>query len=166
MANILRQYTASSGLPSGNISGLTSSTTHTNLWSSHEIFNESGLLDYLVSARIQASGAGLTAGEIRAWIITKMSDVMWPGSIDGIEGKKTAPLDDENGTNAGARIGSIATTDTSASQVYYLAPFSVASLFGGVCPERFVVAITQSTVANLPPTGHNVTIKGTFLSSN
>lgn len=163
MASVKIAYAASSNLTVTALDGLTSSTTHVTGWESDEISNATNLyVDYLVSGKFTVESAGLSAGQIRVWIVPRMDDSTYPGGFDGTGSAETTPLDDENGTNAGAALGAVIATDTTASQVYYCKPFSVAALFGGVCPEKFVIFVTQSTGTTLETSGNQVTIKGMY----
>jgi len=167
MADIKRAYAASVNLSvAGFSAGLASSSTHVSGWESDQIDNAtSKYLDYLVSGKFTV-GASPTAGEIRMWIVAKLDDNTWPGTVfDGVEGTVTTPLDDEGGTNAAAKLGAVVSTDATGNQIYKVAPFSVASLFGGTCPEKFVIFVTHSTVQALATTGNQVTIKGTYLQA-
>ncbi len=158
-------YAASSNLTVTSLAGLANSGTHVTGWESAEIDNTTNLyLDYLVSAKFTVESASLAVGEIRIWIVPKLDDSTWPGGFDGTESAETTPLDDANGTMAGAVLGKVIQTDTTASQVYYAAPFSVAALFGGICPAKFVVFVTQSTNTTLETSGQQVSIKGAYVT--
>lgn len=163
MADVKTAYAASSNLTVTNLAGLASSSTHVTGWESDAIDNTSNkYLDYLISAKITVESSGLAAGQIRVWVVPMLDDSTWPGGFDGTESAETTPLDDEGGTSAGAAVGAVVVTDTTASQVYYVKPFSVAQLFGGVCPAKFVIFITQSTGTTLETSGQQVTIKGVY----
>lgn len=163
MASRKIAYAASSNLTVTNLHGLANSGTHVTGWESGEVDNSTNLyLDYLISAKFTVESAGLSAGEIRVWIVPKLDDSTWPGGFDGTESAETAPLDDENGTASGAVLLHSIATDTTASQVYFMAARSVAALFGGRCPEKFVIFVTQSTGTTLETTGNQVTIKGVY----
>lgn len=164
MADIKWAYAASSNLTvSSGLEGLASSSAHTTGWESAEIDNSTNkYLDYLVSGKFTVESAGLSSGQIRIHIVPRIDDSTYPGGFDGTGSAETTPLDDENGTAAGAVVAKVIATDTTASQVYFCAPFSVAALFGGVCPEKFVIFVTQSTGTTLETTGQQVTIKGVY----
>jgi len=163
MASVKLAYAASSNLTVTNLHGLAASASHVTGWESDAVDNTTNLyLDYLVSGKFTVESSSLAAGEIRVRIVAMLDDSTWPGGFDGTESAETTPLDDENGTNAGTRLGGVIVTDTTASQVYYLAPFSVASLFGGVCPAKFVVFVTQSTGTTLETAGNQITVKGVY----
>lgn len=163
MADRKIAYAASSNLTVTNLAGLAASATHVTGWESDAIDNTTNkYLDYLVSGKFTVESAGLAAGEIRVHIVPMLDDSTWPGTFDGTESAETTPLDDANGTAAGAKLAAAIATDTTASQVYYLAPFSVAALFGGICPAKFVIFVTQSTTTTLETSGQQVTVKGVY----
>ncbi len=163
MASVKLAYAASANFTVTALDGLAASSTHVTGWESAEVDNTAdGYLDYLVSGKFTTESAGLSAGEIRVWIVPRLDDSTYPGGFDGTASTETTPLDDANGTAAGAALGAVLTTDTTASQVYYCKPFSVASLFGGICPAKFVVFVTQSTGTTLETTGNQVTYKGVY----
>lgn len=157
-------YAASSNLTVTNLHGVASSSTHVNGWESGEIDNTTNkYVDYLVMAKFTVESTGLSAGEIRLWCVPTLDDTpTYPGGFDGTESTETAPLDDENGTRAGAVLLKVIATDTTASQVYYMHAVSVAAAFGGHCPAKFVLFVTQSTGTTLETTGNQVTIKGLY----
>lgn len=158
-------YAASSNLTVTGIDGVASSSTHVSGGETNEVDNTTNLyLDYLVSGKITVESAGLSAGEIRVWVVPRTDDSTYPGGFDGTAGAETTPLDDANGTMAGAVLAKVIQTDTTASQVYYVAPFSVAALFGGVCPAKFVIFVTQSTGTTLETSGNQITVKGMFIN--
>lgn len=166
MADIKLAYAASANLTVTNLNGLAASSTHVTGWESGAIDNTTNkYLDYLISGKFTTAAAGLAAGEIRMHVVAMLDDTTWPGGFDGTESAETTPLDDANGTAAGVKLGAVAVTDTTASQVYYIAPFSVAQLFGGICPAKFLIFVTQSTGTTLETTGNQVTHKGVYLTS-
>lgn len=163
MASVKIAYAASANQTVTALDGLAASSTHVTGWESAEIDNTTNLyVDYLVSGKVTTESSGLSAGEIRWWIVPRMDDSTYPGGFDGTASAETTPLDDANGTASGARLGGVSVTDTTASQVYYMAPFSVATLFGGICPAKFVIFITQSTGTTIETTGNQVTTKGVY----
>lgn len=164
MSSVKIAYAASSNLTVTNLNSSPTSSTLVSGWESDTIDNTTNLyVDYLVSAKITVASASLTAGQIAIYIVPQLDDSTYPGGFDGTESQETGPpLDDAGGTASGARLGAIANTDTTNSQVYYFAPFSVAQLFGGVCPAKFVIFITHNTAQNLASSGNQVTIKGVY----
>jgi hypothetical protein len=159
-------YAASSNLTVTALNGgIASSSTHVSGWESAEIDNTTNLyLDYLVTAKFTVESSGLSAGEIRLWCVPKLDDSTWPGGFDGTESAESTPLDDANGTLAGAVLLKVIQTDTTASQVYYMHAVSVAAGFNGICPAKFVLFVTQSTGTTLETSGNQVTVKGVYFT--
>jgi hypothetical protein len=156
-------YGASSALTQTNLDGLASSSTHVAGWESNAIDNSSDkYLDYIINAKIQVESAGLAAGEIRMYLVAELEDSTWPDVFDGTESGET--VTDTEIRDAICRPAAWTATDTTASRTYYLNCPSVAAVFGGVCPRKFVVFITQSSGAALETTGdpNQVYIKGVY----
>lgn len=159
--DIKKAYAASSDLTVTNLNGLAASSTHVAGWESALIDNSTNLyLDYRVTAKITVESAGLAAGEIRLYLVGMLDDSTWPDVFDGTESAET--VTDANVRDAICRLGAITATDTTASQVYYLECPSVAAVFGGNTPHKFVIFITQSTTTTLETTGNQVTVKGSY----
>lgn len=165
MADIKTAYAASSNLTVTNLHSIASSTTWVAGWESGTVDNTSNLyLDYLVSAKI-ALGNSATAGQIRVYIVGMLDDSTWPDVIDGTESTETWTTTTIR--DAAARLGAAIETraDPGTDDTYFIAPFSVAALFGGVCPAKFVVFIAHSTGVNLAASGNQVTVKGVYATS-
>lgn len=163
MANVKTEYAASSNLDVTSLNGLAASSTHVAGWESALIDNTTDkFLDYLVSAKLTVESTGVTAGELRVHIVAMLDDSTWPDVFDGTQSAET--VTDANQRDAICKLGAACAVDTTASQVYFLGPFSVASLFGGACPAKFVVFITQSSGTTLETSGNQVTIKGHHIS--
>lgn len=156
-------YGASSALTQTNLDGLASSATWVAGWESDAIDNSSNLyLDYIINAKITVESAGLSAGEIRMYLVAELEDSSWPDVFDGTESAET--VTDTEIRDAICRPAAITATDTTASRVYYLQCPSVAAVFGGTIPRKFVIFITQSTGAALETTGdpNQVYVKGVY----
>lgn len=160
MARVYRKYRASSNLTVTAVDGLGSSSTHVTGAELAEIDNSTnGDADCKVSGKFTVESSGLAAGEIRVWVVPKLDDSTWPGGFDGTASAETTPLDDANGTLAGAFLLWACATDTTASQVYPMRQSSVAQACGGSLPEKFVLFVTQSTGTTLETSGNQVTVK-------
>lgn len=154
-------YAASAALTQTNLDGLASSSTHVGGWESAAIDNSTALLlDYIINAKIQVESAGLAAGEIRLYLVAELEDSTWPDVFDGTESAET--VTDTEIRDAICRLAAVTATDTTASRTYYLNVPSVAAVFGGVVPRKFVVFLTQSTGTTLETTGdpNQVYVKG------
>jgi hypothetical protein len=161
MASIKLAYAASSNLTVTNLAGLASSATWVAGWESDAIDNSSNLyLDYRITAKITVESAGLSAGEIRMYLVGMLDDSNWPDVFDGTESAET--LTDTEIRDGFCKFAAGVVTDTGASDVYYLDCPSAAAVFGGNLPHKFVIYISQSTGTTLETTGQQVTIKGSY----
>jgi hypothetical protein len=118
-------------------------------------------LDYLLSGKV-TTGTAPTAGIIEVWVVAELDDTTWPDVFDGTESAETVTTRDI--LTSCARLAASMTTDATANRTYPFAKISVASLFGGVCPRKFVVFVTHSTVAALNATAgnHDVNVQGVY----
>ena len=163
MADIKIAYAASSNLTVTNLNSLPTSSTLVTGWESAVIDNSTNKYDdYLISAQITVASSGLGAGFITIRVVPLLDDSTYPGGFDGTESTETTPLDDAEGTSSGTVVLASVATNTTASRVYRIAQRSVAALFGGVCPEKFVLFISHNTGQNLASSGNQVTIKGIY----
>jgi hypothetical protein len=147
-----------------SLNGLVASATWVAGWESVLIDNTSLLyVDYRVTAKITVESAGLTAGEIRLYLVGMLDDSTWPDVFDGTQSAET--VTDTEIRDAICRLGAITSTDTTASRAYYLEVPSVAAVFGGNMPSKFLIFLTQSTVAALETSGQQVTVKGVYATA-
>jgi hypothetical protein len=156
-------YGASSALTQTNLDGLASDTTYLAGWESDAIDNSSNLYtDYIINAKVVTEGAGVSAGEIRMYLVAELEDSSWPDVFDGTESAET--ITDTEVRDAICRLAAFTINDTSTAQTYYLQCPSVAAVFNGTVPRKFVVFITQGTGAALETTGdpNQVYVKGVY----
>lgn len=159
--DVKRSYAASSNLTVTNLDGLAASSTHLAGWESGAIDNTSNLyLDYRVTAKITVESSGVTAGEIRLYLVGPLDDSNWPDVFDGTESAET--VTDSEIRDAICLLGAMTVNDTTASRAYFLDCPSVAAVFGGNLPKKFVIFITQATGTTLETTGNQVTVTGSF----
>ena len=161
--DILKAWGASAALTQTNLDGLASSSTWVAGWESPAIDNSSAkYLDYAVNAAIKVAASGLAAGEIRMYFVAELEDASWPDVFDGTESAETVTSSQIR--DAICKLAALAVTDTTAGRVYYLQCPSVAAVFGGNLPRKFVVFIAHSTGQNLETTGdpNQVYVKGTY----
>jgi len=165
MADVKIAYAASSNLTVTNLNSVASSATWVAGWESATVDNTSTLYtDILVSGKI-ALGNTATAGQIRVYIVATIDDTpTYPDLMDGTE--STDSWNTTTIRDGAARLGAAVETraDPGTDDVYWIAPFSVAALFGGTLPAKFVIFIAHSTGVNLASSGNQVTIKGTYLT--
>lgn len=163
MATIKIAYAASSNLTVTNLHSLAASSTWIAGWESDAVDNTSNLYDdYLVSAKFTMTSANNQAGEIRIYVAGMLDDSTWPDVLDGTESAEAFPDTEER--DAALMLARVLAVDTTTGAIIYCAPFSVAALFGGVCPAKFVIFVTgngaTSTNAQFAASGNQVTIKG------
>lgn len=107
-------------------------------------------LDHLISGRWRTGSGSITANtQVQIWVVPVLTDDLassqtWPDVFDGTSSAETV-------TSAGilqglGRLGSILNVDaTTTGRDYFCADFSVAALFGGSLPTRYVVYISHNT---------------------
>lgn len=155
-------YAASSAITVTNLHGISSSSTFVAGWESGAIDNSTNLyLDYIINAAIVVESAGLSAGEIRLYLVAELEDSSWPDVFDGTESSPETITDTEI-RDAICRLAAVSVTDTTASRTYYLQCPSVAAVFGGTVPRKFIIFITQSTNTTLETSGNAVYVKGVY----
>lgn len=142
-------YVASSAVTIG-LGSLASSSTFVAGRESNAIDNSSNKYDdYLLAGYIKA-GSSPTAGESRIYVVGMQDDSVWPDVFDGADSAETVTSADI--LDSICKLGARFTNDTTTGRVYPFGPFSVAALFGGVMPRKFVVYIAHSMVAVLDAT--------------
>jgi len=162
VGDIKMVYAAASTLTQTNLDGIASSATWVAGWGSATIDNSSSLhQDYAIGASIMVE-----SGEIRMYLVAELNDSAYPDCLSaGTEGTEgTVTFTDTEIRDAVARLAARTATDTTASRVYTLQCPSVKKVFGGTCPRKFFIVITQSTGAALESTGdpNQVYVKGVY----
>lgn len=109
-------------------------------------------LDILIAGKVTA-GTSPTAGTIEVHAVGISDDTTWPDVFDGVA--SAAQINSADIKNAICRPIAFLTTDTTSNRTYPFGPVSVANLFGGTLPKKFVVWATHSTVAALNATAGN-----------
>ena len=138
---------------------LASSTTRVAGRESATVDNTTNLhQDYLVSGKFTTGTSPTTAKSIELWCVPSWDGTTWPDVFDGTDS-------DETITNAEVRTGllralvwSVGTNATS-DITYHFAGVSIAALFGGVVPPKFVFFLTHDTAVNLNSTAGNHQIR-------
>ena len=147
---------AASGALTITLASLATSSTLVAGRESTAVDNSSTLaLDYLLSGKV-TTGTSPAAGAIEVWVVGELDDSTWPDVFDGTDSNETVTSRDI--LTACGRLCASMVTGTTNDQTYYFSKTSVASLFGGVCPRKFVVFVTQNTTVNLNATGSNQAI--------
>ncbi len=156
-------YGSSSAVTVTNLQGLASSSTWVAGWEGGAVDNSTDkYTDYIVNAKIQVESTALSAGQIRLYLVAELEDASWPDVFDGTESAET--ITSAEIRDAICRLGAVTNTTTDASRVYYLNCPSVAAVFGGTVPRKFVPFITQSSGNTLENTGspNAVYVKGVY----
>jgi hypothetical protein len=119
--------------------------------------------DFLIAGKI-TTGTTPTAGIIGIYLVGISDDANWPDAFDGANSAETITSADIKNSICRPVIELVA--DTNSNRTYPFGPVSVASLFGGVLPKKFVVFCSHSTVAALNATAGNHAIWLTGISSS
>ena len=148
MANIKTEYAASSALTMTSLNTLASSSGFTAGAESTAVDNTSNkYLDFLLAGNIITGTTPVVSTNILVYVIGMLEDSTWPDVFDGTDSAETI-------TSSGVRDGfaklaaSIVVSATS-NVTYPFGPVSVAQLFGGRLPKKFVVFVTHNGTAAL-----------------
>lgn len=120
--------------------------------------------DYLISGKITTGTSPTASKSIEVWAVASWDGTSWPDVFDGTGSAETI-------TDATikplicrliASMGTIATSNIT----YHFAAVSIARLFDGVVPPKFVVFVTHDTGVNLNSTAgnHQVRIQPVYLN--
>lgn len=158
-------YAASVDQTVTNLHSLAASATYLGGWESGAIDNTSNLYaDYRITAKLTVAASNNQAGTIYLYLVGMLDDSTWPDVFDGTE--STESVTSAEIRNAICRLGAVTDVTNTASRVYYLDCPSVAAVFGGNLPAKFVIFITgnatTTTTAQLAASGNQVTIKGSY----
>lgn len=154
MATVLNSYRASANLTI-TLGGLASSSTFVAGRESTSYDNSSNLdPDARLAGQVTVGTTPTTGTQIQIWVAAELRDGVWPDVLDGTDSAETW-------TNAqmlisGARLAAVIDVISTTSNLAY--PFesgSIAALFGGILPKKFVVFVTHNTGVNLNATDGN-----------
>lgn len=150
MAGFIPMYGASVAVfGSTDLDGLASSTTFVAGWESGVITNAAN--DVLLAGRFKANNTAPTAGQIQVWVGAALNDTPdYPDGFDGTSSAETLLTADIR--NSILALGAVMVTDTTANRIYEFKPVSIATLFGGVMPQKWFVFVTHSMVQALNTT--------------
>ena len=140
---------------------LASLASDTNLLAgreSAEIVNTSTLaLDYLVSGKVTAGTSPTASRQIEVWVVGSWDGTNWPDVFDGTESAETITSADIKASVC--RLVSAMATAATSDRAYHFGPVSIASLFGGVVPPKFVIFVVHNTGVALNSTAGNHQIR-------
>lgn len=114
-------------------------------------------LDYLLSGKIKTNATITAGGRIEVWAVASWDGTTYPDVFDGTDSAET--VTNANIKSAICRL--VASMQVDATGTYHFAGVSVASIFGGTVPPKFVLFVTHSTHASnaLDSTGGNHQIR-------
>lgn len=149
MADVKNVYPASTTLALTSANALASSSTFVAGAESAAYDNSVNLyLDVRVCGHLQVGTTPTTATQIQVWVAAENGDGSWPDVLDGTDSAET--WTNAECRDAGARLGAVINVISTTSNISY--PFeigSVAALFGGFMPKKFVLFVAHNTVAAL-----------------
>jgi hypothetical protein len=148
-------YAASASVAGLTLASLATSSTRTAGAESDAIDNGTNLYDdILIGGKITPGTSPTANKQIDVWIVAQIEDGgLWPDVMDGTGSAET--WTSENVRNAGGKLLKSIVVDATSDRTYYFSNESVAGLFGGVLPKKFVVFVAHDTGVNLNATGSN-----------
>lgn len=111
-------------------------------------------VDFIVAGKITL-GTSPTAGKVvQVWVYASYNDTpTYPDSFTGSDSARSATS--ENVRDAALKLGAVGVSDATTGRVLWLAPFSVAALFGGNLPQAWGIWIVHDTGVALDATAGN-----------
>lgn len=117
-------------------------------------------LDYLLAGKLTTGTLPTDAREIRVYVAGIVDDTpIYPDVLDGTDSNET--ITSSGIRDAALRLAAVIATNNTSDRTYWFGPISVAALFGGTLPGKFVVFVVHNTGVNLNATGSNHAIKVT-----
>lgn len=148
---------------------LASLASDTNLLAGREstaVDNTTNLyVDYLLSGKVTTGTSPTASRIIEIHVIGLLDDSTYPDVFDGTDSDETISGSGTKG--AIARLAASIDTVNTSDKTYYFGPVSVAALFGGALPKKFVVFATHSTGVNLNSTSgnHQITVTPVYYNT-
>lgn len=158
MADIKIAYQSAQTLTNA-IESLATSATWVAGYESTWIDNGTNLyVDYLFDGKVTVGTTPTVNTEIRIYVVVSIDDgTTYPDVFDGTTSAET--VTSEGVRDGFAKLAAVLRVDATTSNRVYPFSFSVASLFGGVCPPDFALFTTHNTGVNLNSTGSNHVFK-------
>lgn len=166
MSDIKVAYASAAGATI-TLASLASSSTLLTGRESTAIDNSSNLYDdYILSGFVTTGTTPTVSTQIEVWVVAEVDDSAWPDAFTGSDAGRSV-------TNTGVKfsvckLAGVMIVSATSNVKYGFGSISVASLFGGVCPRKFLVWVTHNTAVNLNSTGGNqqVTTKGVYYTAS
>jgi hypothetical protein len=157
MANIKVSYPAASDATITLASLATDSTGLTGRQST-AIDNTTNLyLDYIVSGKITCGATVAVAQRAQIWVIPSTDGTNYPDTVTGTDAARTLTAGSK--TYIGRLVVELVADATTANKTYHFAGVSIASLFGGFCPPKFIFFVTHNFTSGLNATAANQQIR-------
>jgi len=121
-------------------------------------------IDYLLGGKITTGTSPTASKEIRVYVGALIEDSTYPDVLDGTDSNETITSADIR--DASLKLAAVLPTNNTSDRTYFFAPISVAALFGGTLPKKFVVFVVHNTGVNLNSTGGNHAIYVTGVYEN
>jgi len=153
MADIKIAYGSSTSLTNA-VASLATSSTWTAGYESAVVDNTTNLFaDYSIEGYYTVGTTPTSGTEIRIYVVASWDGTNWPDVFDGTTSAET--VTSEGVRDSFANLAAVLRVDSATSNRAYPFSFTVASLFGGVCPPKFVLFTAHNTAVNLNSTGGN-----------
>lgn len=153
MADLKLAYDSSTSLTNA-VESLATSSTWVGCYESDVIDNSTNLyMDYSIEGYYTVGTTPTISTEIRIYVVASWDGTNWPDVFDGTTSSET--MTSEGVRDGFAKLGAVLRVDATTSNRAYPFSFTVASLFGGICPPKFVLVTTHNTGVNLNSTGGN-----------
>jgi hypothetical protein len=147
------QYGASAALTL-TLASLATSSSRTTGRESTAVATTGTVVDYLVGGKITTGTTPTVDKQIDVWVYAAVEDdPIYPDVFDGTDSAET--VTSENVRNGALRLATSIRIDGTSDRTYWIAPFSVAQLFGGHLPTHWGVFVAHDTAVNLNATGGN-----------
>lgn len=130
---------------------------------SNEVNNSVSLFDdIVVDGKITTGTTPTDAKEIRVYVAASWDGTTWPDVFDGTDSAET--ITSSQIRDSGIKLAMIIPTNNTSDRTYPIDGFSVAQLYGGRVPKKFVVFVTHGTAVPLHATGSNHQLAYTGIS--
>jgi hypothetical protein len=160
MADIKIAYGSSVDLTFTSLNSLAASSSLLAGAESAAVDNTSNkYTDYLLGGYIKAGAANSQVGVIEVHVVGILNDTEWPDVFDGTDSAETITSAEIKG--AVCRQAAYLPTTATNDRIYPFSPVSVANLFGGSLPKKFVVFVTQTAQTStnaLASSGHKLSV--------
>lgn len=165
MADTKIAYGSSSALTNA-VESLATSSTWTAGYESAAVDNTSNLyLDYSIEGYYTVGTTPTANTEIRIYVVASWDGTNWPDVFDGTSSAET--VTSEGVRDSFAKLAAVLRVDSTTSNRAYPFSFTTSSLFGGICPPKFVLFTSHNTGVSLNSTGGNqvTRYRGTYFTS-